>query len=65
MGRRTQLVTLREAGKTVWQTANIVRKEGFGSAVRSSDEGRDAELKGFTGSYRLFAVEAVPDADLD
>jgi adenylate cyclase len=29
------------------------------------DAGRDVELKGFTGSYRLFAVEAVPDADLD
>jgi len=25
------------------------------------DEGRDVELKGFSGSYRLFAVEAVPD----
>jgi adenylate cyclase len=31
----------------------------------SFDEGRDVELKGFTGSYRLFAVEAAPDADLD
>jgi adenylate cyclase len=29
------------------------------------DKGRDVELKGFTGSYRLFAVEAAPDADLD
>jgi len=28
----------REAVKTVWQTANIVRKEGFGAAVRSSIE---------------------------
>ena len=28
------------------------------------DEGRDVELKGFSGSYRLFAVEAVPDPDL-
>jgi adenylate cyclase len=28
------------------------------------DEGRDAELKGFSGSYRLFAVEPVPDPDL-
>jgi adenylate cyclase len=27
------------------------------------DEGRDVELKGFSGSYRLFAVEAVPDPD--
>jgi adenylate cyclase len=29
------------------------------------DGGRDVELKGFTGSYRLFAVEAAADADLD
>jgi adenylate cyclase len=29
------------------------------------DEGRDVELKGFSGSYRLFAVEAEPDADLE
>ncbi len=29
------------------------------------DEGRDGELKGFSGSYRLFAVEAVADPDLD
>jgi class 3 adenylate cyclase len=25
------------------------------------DAGRDVELKGFSGSYRLFAVEAEPD----
>ena len=29
------------------------------------DEGRDVELKGFSGSYRLFAVEPLPDPDLD
>jgi adenylate cyclase len=29
------------------------------------DEGRDVELKGFSGSYRLFAVEPEPDPDLD
>ena len=29
------------------------------------DEGRDAELKGFSGSYRLFAVAPEPDPDLD
>src|SRR5246127_3824372 len=29
------------------------------------DEGRDFELKGFSGSYRLFAVEPVPDPDSD
>ena len=28
----------REAVKQVWQTANILRKEGFGAAVRSSIE---------------------------
>ena len=28
----------REAVKTMWQTANIIRKEGFGAAVRSSIE---------------------------
>src|SRR5690349_14532586 len=28
----------REAVKQVWQTANIIRKEGFGAAVRSSIE---------------------------
>ena len=28
----------REAVKTVWHTANMVRKEGFGAAVRSSIE---------------------------
>ncbi|WP_244187579.1 adenylate/guanylate cyclase domain-containing protein [Mycobacterium gastri] len=28
----------REAVKTVWQTANLVRKEGFGAAMRSSVE---------------------------
>jgi adenylate cyclase len=30
----------------------------------SFDEGRDVELKGFSGSYRLFAVEAEPDPAL-
>ncbi len=29
------------------------------------DEGRDVELKGFSGSYRLFAVEASADPDSD
>ena len=28
----------REAVKTVWETANLVRKQGFGAAVRSSIE---------------------------
>jgi adenylate cyclase len=29
------------------------------------DEGREVELKGFSGSYRLFAVEEVPEPDRD
>ena len=29
------------------------------------DEGRDVALKGFSGTYRLFAVEAEPDPDVD
>ncbi len=29
------------------------------------DEGHDVELKGFSGSYRLFAVETAADPDLD
>lgn len=29
------------------------------------DEGREVELKGFSGSYRLFAVETEADPDLD
>ncbi|HEY0225235.1 MAG TPA: adenylate/guanylate cyclase domain-containing protein [Mycobacterium sp.] len=29
------------------------------------DEGRDVELKGFSGSYRLFAVEIEPDEESD
>lgn len=29
------------------------------------DEGREVALKGFSGNYRLFAVEAEPDPDLD
>ncbi|BBZ22214.1 adenylate/guanylate cyclase domain-containing protein [Mycolicibacter hiberniae] len=36
---RTMLLTSgREAVKTVWQTANLVREQGFGAAVRSSIE---------------------------
>lgn len=36
---RQQLITGgREAVKTVWQTANLIRREGFGAAVRSSIE---------------------------
>ena len=47
----------------------ILVSESVRDALRDSDdisfdEGRDAELKGFSGSYRLFAVEAEPDPDL-
>ena len=36
---RQQLITGgREAVKTVWETANLIRKQGFGAAVRSSIE---------------------------
>jgi class 3 adenylate cyclase len=36
---RQQLITgSREAVKTVWETANLIRKQGFGAAVRSSIE---------------------------
>jgi adenylate cyclase len=36
---RQQLITGgREAVKTIWQTANVIRKDGFGAAVRSSIE---------------------------
>ena len=36
--RQRLLSSGREAVKTVWNTANIMRKEGFGAAVRSSIE---------------------------
>ncbi|OBK73875.1 adenylate/guanylate cyclase domain-containing protein [Mycobacterium sp. 1274761.0] len=36
--RQMLLTGGREAVKTVWQTANIIRKEGLGAAVRSSIE---------------------------
>jgi adenylate cyclase len=36
--RRWLLSSGREAVKTVWQTANLLRKEGFSAAVRSSIE---------------------------
>ena len=47
----------------------ILVSESVRDALRDSDdirfdEGRDAELKGFSGSYRLFAVEPVPDPDM-
>jgi class 3 adenylate cyclase len=40
-----------------------VRDALRGCADIRFDEGREVELKGFSGSYRLFAVEADPDLD--
>jgi len=38
--RATLLSGGQQAVKTMWQTANILRKEGFGAAVRSNIEDR-------------------------
>jgi class 3 adenylate cyclase len=48
----------------------ILVSEPVRDALRDCDDigfdaGRDVELKGFSGSYRLFGVEADPDPDLD
>jgi class 3 adenylate cyclase len=48
----------------------ILVSEPVRDAVRDCDgirfdDGRDVELKGFSGSYRLFGVEADADPDLD
>ncbi|EUA11197.1 adenylate and Guanylate cyclase catalytic domain protein [Mycobacterium kansasii 732] len=47
----------REAVKTVWQTANLVRKEGFGAAVRSSIE----ELADWAEVERPDLARVTPD----
>jgi class 3 adenylate cyclase len=47
----------REAMKTVWQTANLVRKEGFGAAVRSSIE----ELADWAEVERPDLARITPD----
>jgi class 3 adenylate cyclase len=43
---------------------DAVRKGNDTDDIRF-DEGREVELKGFSGTYQLFAVEAEPDPDLD
>ena len=55
--RATLLSGGREAVKQVWQTANIVRKEGFGAAVRSSIE----DLADWAEVERPDLARLVPD----
>jgi adenylate cyclase len=50
----------REAVKTVWQTANLVRKEGFGAAVRSSIE----ELADWAAVERPDLARLAPDGNV-
>jgi adenylate cyclase len=50
----------REAVKTVWQTANLVRKEGFGAAVRSSIE----ELSDWAEVERPDLAKLAPDGNV-
>jgi adenylate cyclase len=50
----------REAMKTVWQTASLVRKEGFGAAVRSSIE----ELADWAEVERPDLARLVPDGNV-
>jgi hypothetical protein len=47
----------REAGKTVWQTANLIRTRGFGGAVRSSIE----ELADWADVERPDLAKLAPD----
>ncbi len=50
----------REAVKTVWQTANLIRKEGFGAAVRSSIE----ELADWAEVERPDLARVTPDGNV-
>jgi adenylate cyclase len=50
----------REAVKTVWETANLVRKEGFGAAVRSSIE----ELAAWAEVERPDLARLAPDGNV-
>jgi adenylate cyclase len=55
---RQQLITGgREAVRTVWQTANLIRKEGFGAAVRGSIE----ELADWAEVERPDLARLTPD----
>jgi adenylate cyclase len=58
---RQQLITGgREAVKTVWHTANLIRKEGFGAAMRSSIE----ELADWAQVERPDLARLTPDGDV-
>jgi adenylate cyclase len=58
---REQLVAGgREAVKTVWQTANLIRKKGFGAAVRSSIE----ELADWAEVERPDLARLTPDGNV-
>lgn len=50
----------REAVKTMWQTANIIRKEGFGAAVRSSIE----DLADWAEVERPDLARLAPDGNM-
>ena len=55
---RQQLITGgREAVRTVWQTANLIRTEGFGAAVRGSIE----ELADWAAVERPDLARLTPD----
>ncbi|MDP7705627.1 MULTISPECIES: adenylate/guanylate cyclase domain-containing protein [unclassified Mycobacterium] len=63
---RNVAMAARVAGQAVG--GQILVSEPVRDAVRdcegmSFDDGREVELKGFSGSYRLYAVEAEPDAE--
>src|ERR1700761_2139177 len=50
----------REAVKNLWQTANVIRKEGFGAAVRSSIE----ELADWAEVERPDLARLTPDGNV-
>jgi adenylate cyclase len=58
--RRQLLSGSREAVKSMWQTANIIRKEGFGAAVRSSIE----DLADWAEVERPDLARLAPDGNL-
>lgn len=58
---RQQLITGgREAVKTVWETANLIRKQGFGAAVRNSIE----ELAHWAEVERPDLARLTPDGNV-
>jgi adenylate cyclase len=58
---RQQLITGgREAVRTVWQTANLIRQQGFGAAVRSSIE----ELADWAEVERPDLARLTPDGNV-